>query len=176
MDQTLDPVLSPAAYQAYLLAALGSDDPATAQASTPARLRAVVADAGALLRVRPEPGEWSVIECLAHIVDGELVSSARYRWIVAQDEPLLIGYDQDRWVDRLHADEDPEILLGLFDGLRRANLDLWARIPVDQRARIGRHQERGPESYDLTFRLLAGHDRIHLAQAQDALAAVRRSR
>jgi hypothetical protein len=176
VDPSLDPILTPAAYQAHLLAALGDDDPAEAQAGTPARLRAVVAEAGDLLRVRPEPAEWSVLECLDHIVDGELMSSARYRWIVAQDEPDLVGYDQDLWVDRLHAGEDPDVLLALFDALRRANLDLWARIPVADRARRGMHRERGPESYDLTFRLLAGHDRIHLEQARNTLAAIRRTR
>ena len=176
VDRTLDPVLAPAAYQAHLLAALGADDPAEAQAATPAKLRAIVAEAGDLVRVPPEPGEWSVLQCLGHIVDGELVSSARYRWIVAQDQPDLVGYDQDRWVDRLHAGEDPEVLLGLFEALRRANLDLWARLPSADRARLGLHRERGPESYDLTFRLLAGHDRIHLAQAARALDAVRSAR
>jgi hypothetical protein len=37
------------------------------------------------------------------------------------------------------------------------------------------HAERGPESVDLTFRLMAGHDRFHLAQARRALDAVRAS-
>jgi hypothetical protein len=37
------------------------------------------------------------------------------------------------------------------------------------------HAERGPESYELTFRLIAGHDRFHLAQAERALDAVRSS-
>ena len=56
-----------------LLAALGDDDPAVAQRETPAAIRALVAEAGELLRVRPEPGEWSVLECVGHIVDSELV-------------------------------------------------------------------------------------------------------
>ncbi len=34
------------------------------------------------------------------------------------------------------------------------------------------HAERGPESFDLCFRMLAGHDRFHLAQAKRALEAV----
>ena len=48
----------------------------------------------------------------------------------------------------------------------------WARTPAADRERLGRHRERGPESYDLIVRMSAGHDRFHLAQAERALAAV----
>ncbi len=114
-----------------------------------------------------------MLECVGHIVDGELVSAGRYRWILAHDEPPLVGYDQDLWVDRLrHIDDDVDVLLSMFEALRRANLALWARTPVEARGRIGMHSERGPESYELTFRLIAGHDRNHLAQARRALEMV----
>ncbi len=168
-----DPVREAAAYQASLLAELGDDDAADVQAATPAAIRALLADAGDDARTRPEPGEWSVLECIGHIVDGELVVSGRVRWILAQDRPPLVGYDQALWVDRLHRDDDPDVLLALFEGLRRANLDLWSRTGPPDRQRFGLHSERGPESYDLTFRLAAGHDRVHLRQARAALARVR---
>ncbi len=172
-----DPIAQATAYQASLLAALGDDDPADAQASTPAAIRRLIADAGPELRTLPEPGEWSVLECVGHIVDGELVSSARYRWIIAEDEPALVGYDQALWVAGLrHVDDDPMALVALFEGLRGANLALWARFGATHGARIGMHTERGPESYDLTFRLIAGHDRVHLEQARRALASVRAAR
>ena len=46
--------------------------------------------------------------------------------MLAQDEPPLIGYDQDLWIDWLHADEtDLDRLLDLFDALRLANVTLW---------------------------------------------------
>lgn len=174
---TPDPVRDAAAYQALLLAALGDDDPAEVEASTPDAIRELIADAGTDLRTRPAPGEWSVLGCLAHVVDGELVSAARYRWIVAHDRPELVGYDQALWVDRLHGDDDdPADLIALFEALRRSNLAMWARSTPEWRGRIGMHQERGPESYDLSFRLLAGHDRIHLAQAYAALEVVRAGR
>ena len=117
MEQTIDPVGTPDAYRASLLAALGDDDPAVVQADTPAALRALVTDAGDLLRVRPEPGEWSVLECIGHITDGELVVAARERWILAEDVPDIVGYDQALWVDRLEHDaDDPALLIELFDG------------------------------------------------------------
>jgi DinB superfamily len=170
MTIDLDPVSAPDAYRRSLLDALGDDDPAAVQAATPDLLRALVADAGDGLTVAPGPGEWSAVECLAHLVDGELIVSARSRWILAEDEPDIVGYDQDLWVTGLRQrDDDPEALLAVFEALRGWNLDLWARTPVPDRARIGRHRERGPESYELTFRLAAGHDRIHLEQARRAL-------
>ncbi len=172
-----DPVRQAAAYQAMLLAALGDDDPAEVQATTPATLRALLAEAGDDLKTQPSPGEWSVLECVGHILDGELVMAARYRWVLAEDEPQIVGYDQALWVARLrHGMDDPADLLGLFEPLRQANVALWGRTTEVDRARIGVHNERGTESLDLMFRMLGGHDRVHLAQARAALEAVRATR
>ena len=109
--------------------------------------RALVAETGPDLRTRPAPGEWSVLECLGHALDGELVMSGRYRWALAEDDPEIVGYDQDRWVTALdHGRADPGDLLHLFDALRAANLALWNATAPALRARTVRHRERGPES------------------------------
>jgi len=172
-----DPVREARAYQESLLAALGDDDPAEAQASTPDRIRQLIADAGDDIRTKPAPREWSVLECIGHVTDAETVMSARYRWVLSHDEPELIGYDQDLWVDGLrHNDDDPADLLAAFEPARRANIDLWRRSSPAERARVGVHRERGRESFELMFRLLGGHDRVHLDQADRALAAVRAGR
>ena len=169
-----DPVDQARAYQQSLLDALGADDPAEAQAATPARIRRLIAEAGPDLRTRPEPAEWSVLECVGHVADGEIVLAWRYRLVLAHDHPEITGYDQDLWVDGLrHNADDPEALVRTFEALRVANVALWRRSTPEERARVGIHRERGPESFDLMFRMLAGHDRIHLDQADRALAAVR---
>jgi hypothetical protein len=174
---TIDPIATPSAYQSMLLALLGGDDPAEAQAETPPRLRSLLADAGSDLRQRPEPAEWSVLELIGHVMDAEVVSTGRYRWILVHDDADIVPYDQDLWADRLrHNEGDPAEMLELFDALRVANLKLWARTPAAGRARIGLHRERGPESYDLTFRMIAGHDRFHLNQARTTLASIRAAR
>ena len=163
-DRQPRPGLRPDAYRASLLAALGDDDPAVAQRQTSAAIRALVAEAGDLLRVRPEPGEWSVLECVGHIADSELVAGARERWIVSEDEPQIVGYDQALWVDRLeHNADDPEILVATFAALR-GEYRPWARRPVTDRP-ASAAPRGGPESYEMTFRLAAGHDLDHLAQA-----------
>ena len=171
-----DPVAQAAAYQQSLLAALGDDDPADVQAEAPANIRALLADAGPDLRTRPAPREWSALLCLAHIVDAEVVMTGRYRWTLAHDRPELIGYDQDLWADNLHGDDDdPEVLLRLFEPLRAANIALWRAASPADRQRVAVHRERGAESYDLMFRMLAGLDRVHLAQARRAVVAARGS-
>jgi hypothetical protein len=173
MSQPTDPVSSPDAYRRSILAALGEDDPVVAQTAAAGLMRDLVAEAGPLIDRRPEPNEWSAIECIGHIVDSELIASVRYRWILAEDEPPLVGYDQGLWVSGLAHDRDnPGLLVELFSALRTSNLDLWSRRPPEDRARVGIHVERGPESYELTFRLVAGHDRVHLGQARRALEQV----
>ena len=170
----IDPVAQPSAYQAQLLGLLGDRDPAEVQARTPSEIRRLVAEAGAHLRERPAAGEWSALELVGHIVDAELVVGGRYRWILAHDRPAIMPYDQDLWVTRLrHNEADPDDLVAQFEAMRAANLALWRRMPVEERARYGIHEERGPESYDLTFRLLAGHDLFHVHQARQTLEAVR---
>ena len=164
---TPDPVTEAAAYQRHLVGLVGEEDPAEVQATAADAWRGLIREAGARVAERPEPDEWSVLECLGHATDAEIVCSGRYRRIIAHDEPPLIGYDQDLWVDRLgHGQDDPEELLATFEALRRANLALWARSTDEQRARVGVHAERGSESYELTFTMIAGHDRFHLDQAR----------
>jgi hypothetical protein len=176
LSSTIDPAASARAYQASMLELVGGDDPAAVQAATTDALTAILADAGDSLRTRPAEGEWSLIELLGHMVDAELVCSTRYRFVLSQDRPPLPGYDQDRWVAR-HAynDGDPERLVTMLRTLRDANLELWGATPAADRARVGVHNERGEESYDMMFRMLAGHDRFHLDQMRRTLAAVRAS-
>ena len=165
----------PNEYQRTLLRRLGESDPADVQAATPSAIRALIAEAGDDLRTRPAEGEWSAFQCIGHICDAELVIAGRYRWILAHDQPEIVPYDQDLWANRFHGrqDEDFELLLSTFEALRRADIDLWKRTPASDRARSGVHLERGPESYELTFRLTAGHDLVHMDQARKTLAQVR---
>ena len=125
-----DPVREPKAYQDMLVGLVGDDDPADVQAATGRSIRDLLGRAGERAAQPPAPGEWSVLKCIAHISDAEVVASARYRWILAHDEPELIGYDQDLWADRLHEPmENATELVAFWEALRTANLGLWARTP-----------------------------------------------
>ncbi|HEY9288353.1 MAG TPA: DinB family protein [Candidatus Dormibacteraeota bacterium] len=171
-----DPVAEASAYQQMLLSLLGNDDPAEVQTQTVSRVREMIDEAGDDLRRRPGADEWSVLELVGHLVDAELVGAARYRWMLSQNAPELIGYDQDQWVTRLRHNEDlPDDLIALFSALRQADVALWRRSSATERQRVGMHAERGPESFDLLFRMLAGHDRFHLNQMRSTLDQLRKT-
>jgi hypothetical protein len=173
-----EPTVSPAraAYRRELFDLVGADDPDEVQAGTPAELRRRVAAASddGVLRTRPEAGEWSVLELVGHMLDAEIYSSARYRWVLGHEAPALEGYDQDLIAEASgHGEADPEVLLAAWEGLRRANLELWARSTLEQRARHGVHLEFGRSTYEVLFIEMAGHDREHLAQMDRTLGALR---
>src|SRR5207344_1805595 len=106
----------------------------------------------------------------------EIYSSARYRWVLAHERPALEGYDQALVAEASgHGEADPEVLLAAWEGLRRANLELWARSTPEQRARDGVHLECGRSTYEVLFIEMAGHDREHLAQMDRTLATVGRA-
>ena len=171
-----DPVNEGDAYRTMLLGLLGERDPAEVQGELSDKLAAILQEAGPNLRTKPAAGEWSVVELLGHILDAEIVLAGRYRWILAHDEPPIIPYDQDLWVDRLrHQDDDPAEMMALLLALRKSHLDLWERTPQEERDRVGQHAERGPESFELSFRMLAGHDLFHLGQMRRTLAQVQGS-
>src|SRR5713226_7135499 len=162
---TPDPVAAPSEYQRLMLSLVGQDDPASVQEETPGAVTAMIATAAADLRRRPVESEWSVLELVGHLADAELVMAARYRWVLAHEEPPIAAYDQDRWVDRLrHNEDDPRDLLAVFEPLRRANLSRLRRAPSPYGQRVALRSERAPVNLELMFRMMAGPARIHLAQ------------
>ena len=167
-----DPVEDPQGYQEELLALLGGRDPVEVLTSTPPTIRERTRELSEeLLGGRPAAGEWSVAELLGHLWDAEVAHSFRGRAILAQEVPQLPGYDQVAWA-KLAKPPFGE-LLGAFSALRRANLALLRGTPEDRWTRYGIHEERGPTSYRLLVETTAGHDRAHLLQLEQTIAAVR---
>ena len=97
----------------------------------------------------------------------------RARLILCEDNPAILGMDQDAWVaGQKYNEREPLELAEEFRALRAHNLRLWRSLGPAELARTGQHSERGPESLDLLRTLLAGHDLLHLDQLQRLLMAI----
>ncbi len=159
-------VADAAAYTASLLELLGRRDPLEVMRETPDKLSAVVKDVPRDRLGMPEAaGKWSIREVVQHLADSELNGSIRFRMVLAQDRPPLIGYDQDLWAERLHySQSNVDEALAEFTSLRRANIRLFERATDADRTRVGIHSERGEESLGHMMKLYAAHDLVHLRQ------------
>ena len=121
---------------------------------------------------KPADGEWSALEVMKHLVDTELVHGVRIRMIVTQDKPVIVGYDQDAWMNRFGAIETtPHVLADQLRTLRQSNLSIYQALTEDELDRIGLHTERGEESARFLLQLLGGHDVLHVEQMRRALEA-----
>ena len=120
------------------------------------------------LITRPEaPGKWSIREVIQHLADSEMVGGVRLRMVLAHDRPIIVGYDQDLWADRLrYRDVDVREALEQFTVLRRRNMRLWQNLSPADLARVGLHNERGEESLGHMRKLYAAHDLLHLRQLE----------
>jgi uncharacterized damage-inducible protein DinB len=161
------------AYKRSLLELLGSRDPLTVFAELPDAVAELTKGLSDVEARRPErEGKWSVIQVVQHLVDSEVVYGYRGRVIVAEQNPTILGYDQDRWSTMLHyTEESLADSLGDLRVMRARNLRFIRRLNDEELDRAGMHNERGPESVRGMVRLLAAHDLLHREQ----IARVRRS-
>lgn len=143
MSETIDPIVTADTYRALVARRGRLRRPSRPTGGHPVHHASARHRDGRRDPVRPEPGEWSVLESIGHITDVDLVAT-RERWILAEDVPDVVAMDQDLWVDRLdHNADDTDILLAMFEAIRQANLDLWSRRSERDRARVGHHRQRG---------------------------------
>lgn len=144
-------------------------------AEGPARLRAALAEVpAAALQWRPAPDEWSAHEIIVHCGDSETASASRIRQLIADPEPLIVGYDQDAWALALDYHAHPlEPALAAVDAARANTVALLRHMPDAIWERHGRHSEAGAYSAEDWLRIYAAHLHEHCAQLAGNVAAWR---
>jgi hypothetical protein len=132
--------------------------------------------AGPELDFKPE-GKWSVRQLVCHLADTEAVSVMRFRQIIAEDNPTLNAWDQNKWTANLDYDKRKiSQALDIFRTLRSANYDLLKDLPEATFARTGVHSERGPLTLLDCLRGFADHTENHVRQIHGVRAAYKESR
>src|SRR5438105_13823947 len=84
------------------------------------------------LLAKPVPGRWSTLEVVCHLLDSEQAWIHRMKRVIAEDRPLLIGYDESRFASSLRYHEhDLEEELNLLDQSRRQMGRVLRPLPDD---------------------------------------------
>jgi hypothetical protein len=119
------------------------------------------------LKWRPGPGKWSVHEVVVHCADSETNAALRIRYLLAEKEPLIVGYDQDAWARQFDYHAQPlEESLAATAAARGRTVPLLRRMTDADWAKAGRHTESGPYTTEDWLRIYAAHLEGHAAQIE----------
>lgn len=121
---------------------------------------------------RPGEGKWSAHEIVCHCGDAEANAAMRIRYLAAEKEPLIIGYDQEAWARVLdYAGHPAEPALALMDAARASTVALLRRVPDSLWTKRGRHTESGEYSAEDWLQIYAEHLEKHADQIDRGRAA-----
>ena len=125
---------------------------------------------------RPAPGKWSVHEIVCHCADSEVNAYARLRYVLAEKEPVILGYDQDEWARVFDYHSLPlDVALATVEAVRAQTSALLKRLTEDAWARKGRHTESGEYGTEKWLTIYADHVDGHARQIERNLEAWRNS-
>jgi len=126
------------------------------------------------LQWRPGPEKWSAHEVVVHCADSETNAAMRIRFLVCEDSPVILGYDQARWAKVLDYHRLPlEPALSTVRAVRQNTAALLRRLPEEAWSRTGRHTEAGAFSAERWLEIYAEHLEKHTGQIERNLDAWR---
>jgi DinB family protein len=124
------------------------------------------------LQWRPAPGKWSVHEVIVHCADSESNAHGRIRTLVAEEKPVIQGYDQDRWARKLDYHSRPiGTALVTIEAVRANTVPILESMTDADWKKMGTHSESGAYGAEDWLRSYAGHLEVHAAQIRRNLAA-----
>jgi hypothetical protein len=123
------------------------------------------------LDARPGPNEWSAREVVHHLADSESTSYIRIRKLLAEDNPVIYGYDEAEFARRLHYDRPIAASLAVLKSVRAATTELLRCLDEDDWKRSGTHTESGEYSVETWLAIYAAHAHDHAAQISRARSA-----
>ena len=142
-------------------------------AEGPARLRAAFDSVPPEARQwRPAPNEWSAHEVVVHCADSETNASLRIRYLAAEKDPLIVGYDQEGWARTFDYHKHPvEAAMATVEAVRANTVPLLRRLPESAWTREGKHTESGRYTGEDWLNTYAAHVENHARQIERNLTA-----
>jgi uncharacterized damage-inducible protein DinB len=117
---------------------------------------------------RPGPGTWSARDVVHHLADSEMTSAIRLRRLLAEENPVIVGYDEAEFARKLHYDRPIAASLEAFRWARVTTAELLDRMSEADWSRAGTHSESGRYPVTRWLELYAEHAIKHAAQIRRA--------
>jgi hypothetical protein len=120
---------------------------------------------------RPAPGKWTAREIVHHLADSEMTSAIRLRRLIAEDNPVIVGYDQEQFARVLRYDRPIAASLAAFKAARETTAEILDRLTDAEWQRTGTHTEAGVFGVLEWLKTYAVHAHDHAAQIRRARAS-----
>ena len=117
-----------------------------------------------------ESDAWTAREVAHHLADSEAMAYIRLRRLIAEDDPVIAGYDEPEWARRLHYERPIAASVAVLGAVRAASLELLERLTDAEWGRAGTHSDSGPYAVDDWLRIYAAHSHDHADQIRAARA------
>jgi hypothetical protein len=117
---------------------------------------------------QPAPGKWTPREIVHHLADSEMTSAIRLRRLLAEDAPVIVGYDQEEFARKLHYARPIDASLEALKGARATTTEILERMTEAEWAREGTHTESGHYTVLQWLEIYAVHAHDHAAQIRRA--------
>jgi len=117
---------------------------------------------------RRGPSGWSAREIAHHLADSESMAYVRLRRLIAEDNPVIAGYDEPEWARRLHYERPIETSIEVLQAVRGASQQLLMALTADEWERRGTHTESGEYSVDQWLGIYSEHSHDHADQIRRA--------
>jgi hypothetical protein len=117
---------------------------------------------------RRDDDEWSARMVVHHLADAEATAFVRLRRLIAEDQPVIHGYDEAEFARRLHYDRPIEPSLAVLAAVRASSLQMLESLTGAEWERAGTHSESGSYSVEDWLRIYAGHAHDHAEQIRKA--------
>src|SRR5438445_7427341 len=115
---------------------------------------------------RSASDEWTPRQIAHHLADSEMMSAIRIRWLLAEDDPVIHGYDEATFAKRLTSDRLVALSLEAMRYARESTAQLLDRLTEADWQRSGTHSESGPYSLENWLTIYAAHGHDHAAQVK----------
>ena len=115
---------------------------------------------------RSASGEWTPRMIAHHLADSEMMSAIRLRRLVAEDDPVIHGYDEAEFARKLTSDRPITPSLEAMRYAREATAQILERLSADEWLRTGTHSESGSYSVETWLTIYAAHGHDHAAQVK----------
>ena len=120
---------------------------------------------------RPGRDEWTAREVVHHLADSEMTSAIRLRRLLAEEHPIIYGYDEAEFARRFTLGRPIEASLLAFEAARSTSAEILSRLSEEDWARTGWHSESGPYGVETWLEIYAAHGHDHAEQIRRARAS-----